>query len=138
MRFKHSRMHRDNRTPGISKPSRGPGPSPNPLKNLKTLLPQSQPQNPAHAPPRPAYNNAAPPANYDPQQQQGAPKRPWGPNRAHYPPLPLPIPTLFSILLAWKAISLPRDKPLPWSRLFKVLSISPIRRPYHRRVSYFA
>lgn len=34
MRFKHSRMHRDNRAPGISKPSRGPGPSPNPLKNL--------------------------------------------------------------------------------------------------------
>lgn len=24
------------------------------------------------------------------------------------------IPTLFSILLTWKAISLPRDKPLPW------------------------
>ena len=39
MRFKHSRMHRDNRAPGISKPSRGPGPSPNPLKNLKSLLP---------------------------------------------------------------------------------------------------
>jgi hypothetical protein len=39
MRFKHSRMHRDNRAPGISKPSRGPGPPPNPLKNLKSLLP---------------------------------------------------------------------------------------------------
>lgn len=75
---------------------------------------QSQPQNPAEAPPRPAYNKAAPPANYDPQQQEGAPKRPWGPNRAHYPSLPLPIPTLFSSLLAWTAISLPRDKPLPW------------------------
>ncbi|KAL4553851.1 hypothetical protein LXL04_040181 [Taraxacum kok-saghyz] len=46
---------------------------------------------PTQAPPRPAYNNAAPPANYDPQQQQGAPKRPWGPNRAHYPPLALPF-----------------------------------------------
>lgn len=32
-------MHRDNRAPEISKPSRGPEPSPNPLNNLKTLLP---------------------------------------------------------------------------------------------------
>lgn len=32
---------------------------------------------------------------------------------------------LFSTLLTWKAISLPREKPLSWPRLFKVMSISP-------------
>jgi hypothetical protein len=42
----------------------GAGAVPQPTQKPPT---QSQPQNPAQAPPRPAYNNAAPPANYDPQ-----------------------------------------------------------------------
>lgn len=130
MWFKHSRMHRDNRAPEISKPSRGPGPFPLPTQQPQNPPTQLQPQNPAQAQPRPAYNNAAPSANYDPQQQQA--KRPRGLNRAHYLPLPIPIPTLFSILLAWKAISLPRDKPLSWppgldySKFF----------PFHRYAGY--
>lgn len=139
MWFKHSRMHRDNRAPEIRKPSRGPGPFPQPTQQPQNPPTQLQPQNPAQAQPRPAYNNAAPSANYDPQQQQA--KRPRGLNRAHYLPLPIPIPTLLSILLAWKAISLPRDKPLSWFNLLVstiLLSFSPIRRLYHRRVSYFA
>ena len=113
-----------------------------PLNNLKNLLPnRSNRKTQRKLRPDPLITTLRLRPIYDPQQQQGAPKRPWGPNRAHYPPLALPIPTLFSMLLTCKTLSLPRDKPTPlasWSRLFKVLSISPIRRPYHRRVSYFA
>ena len=43
----------------------------------------------------------------------------------HYP---LSIPTLFSILLAWKAISLPRDKPLPWPPGLDYFKICPFHR----------
>lgn len=60
----------------------GAGAVPQPTQNPLT---QSQPQNPAQAPPRPAYNNAAPPANYDPQQQQGAPGDPIELTTRHYP-----------------------------------------------------
>jgi len=45
-----------------------------------------------------------------PQQQQGAPKRPWGPNPMELTTKMTPTHSyLFSILLTWKAISLPRD-----------------------------
>ncbi|KAL3579648.1 hypothetical protein D5086_017483 [Populus alba] len=55
---------------------------------------------------RPDPLNAAPP----PQQQQGAPKRPWGPNPMELTTKMTPTHSyLFSILLTWKAISLPRD-----------------------------
>ncbi|KAB1227958.1 hypothetical protein CJ030_MR1G013838 [Morella rubra] len=45
----------------------GAGAVPQPTQKPQNPPTQSQPQNPAQVPPRPAYNNAAPPANYDPQ-----------------------------------------------------------------------
>lgn len=56
------------------------------------------------------------------------PSYPGDPIELTTPHYPLSIPTLFSILLAWKAISLPRDKPLPWPPGLDYFQICPFHR----------
>lgn len=86
-----------------------------PLNNLKTLLPNRNRKTQRKLRPDPLITTLRlRPIMILSSNKVLAPKRPWGPNRAHYPPLALPIPTLFSILLTCKTLSLPRDKPLPW------------------------
>jgi len=91
--------------------------------------------NEAQAPPRPAQR-CAPPLS----SNKVLPSDPGDPTQwSSLPKWPLPIPTYSPSFWPGKPFLYPEITPLAsWSRLFKVLSSSPRRRPYHRRVSYFA
>lgn len=125
IRFKHSRMHRDNRAPGITIQGAGPQPTP-----LRPSLPNRNRKTQRKLRPDPLLTTQRLRPNMILSSNNQAPLA----IELTTPHYPLSIPTLpYSPSFwfqTWKAISLPRDQPLPWPPGLDYFQICPFHR-YH-------